>query len=49
LLPDDLADGLLPLASWVRSDKVMTLHTGLIVRPFGEVTAEFRTAIADAV
>jgi mRNA interferase MazF len=26
LLPEDLADGALPLASWVRTHKVVTLH-----------------------
>ena len=46
LLPDDLADGALPLASWVRTDKVVTLHTGLIVRRLGRVTEHFRGTIA---
>jgi mRNA interferase MazF len=46
LSPDDLADGALPLVSWVRTDKVVTLHTGLISRRFGRVTAGFRAAIA---
>jgi mRNA-degrading endonuclease toxin of MazEF toxin-antitoxin module len=46
LLPDDLADGALPLASWVRTDKVVTLHTALIVRRLGRVAEHFRAAIA---
>jgi mRNA interferase MazF len=37
LLPENLVEGMLPLASWVRTDKVVTLHTGLIVRQFGRV------------
>jgi len=32
LLAAGLADGALPLASWVRTDEVVTLHTRLIVR-----------------
>ena len=46
LSPNDMAEGVLPLASWVRTDKIVTLHTGLIARRFGCVTAGFRTAIA---
>ena len=46
LSPDDLAEGALPLASWVRTDKVVTLHTGLITRRFGRVTIDFRSVIA---
>jgi hypothetical protein len=42
----DMADGSLPLASWVRADKVVTLHTGLVVRQFGRVKADFRAAVA---
>ena len=49
LSPDDLAEGTLPLRSWVRTDKVVTLHTGLIARRFGRVTAEYRAAIAGEV
>jgi hypothetical protein len=46
LLQEDLAEGALPLASWVRTDKIVTLHTELIVRRFGRVEAGFRAAIA---
>ncbi len=46
LSPDDLTESSLPLASWVRTDKVVTLHTGLVARRFGHVTAPYRTLIA---
>jgi mRNA interferase MazF len=42
----DLAGGTLPLVSWVRTDKVVTLHIGLILRRFGRVTTAARTMIA---
>ncbi len=45
----DMVDGAMPLASWVRTDRVITLNIGLIVRRFGRLTAEFRLAIADDV
>lgn len=45
----ELAEGTLPLQSWVRTDKVVTLHTDLIIRRFARAAAEFRTAIADDV
>jgi mRNA interferase MazF len=43
---EDLAEGTLPMVSWVRTDKVVTLHIGLVVRRFDCVTAAFRTAVA---
>jgi len=46
LSPGDLTEGGLPLDSWVRTDNVVTLHMGLIVRRFGHVTAAFRSTIA---
>jgi len=46
LMPGDVAEGTLPLTSWVRTDKVVTLHVGLIARRLGRVTDAFRTAIA---
>ncbi len=46
LRPNDLSDGALPLVSWVRTDKVVTLHLGLIVRRFSRVTADVRAATA---
>jgi hypothetical protein len=49
LSPDTLTEGTLPLASWVRTDKVVTLNMGLIARRFGSVTPGFRTMIADDV
>jgi mRNA interferase MazF len=49
LLPDDLAEGALPLTSWVRTDKVVTLHMGLVVRRFGRVSEPVRTDVAGEV
>jgi mRNA interferase MazF len=49
LSPRDLIDGALPLVSWVRTDKVVTFHVGLVVRRFGRVTEGFRSAIASDV
>jgi mRNA interferase MazF len=46
LLPEDMVAGVLPLASWVRTDKVVTLHAGLIVRCLGRVAERFRLTIA---
>jgi mRNA interferase MazF len=42
----DLAKGALPQLSWVRADKFVTPHTGLIARRFGQVTPELRAAVA---
>ena len=46
LLAGDVAEGALPLTNWVRTDKVVTLHVGLIARRFGRVTPSSRAAIA---
>jgi mRNA interferase MazF len=46
LLPENLADGTLPLVSWVRPDKIVTLSMELIARRFGCVTRDFRMLIA---
>jgi mRNA interferase MazF len=46
LSQNELVAGTLPLVSWVRTDKVVTLHIGLIVRHFGRVTKEARSMIA---
>ncbi|MGE0222109.1 MAG: type II toxin-antitoxin system PemK/MazF family toxin [Acetobacteraceae bacterium] len=43
---DDLAEGSLPLTSWVRADKVVTLHIGLIRRRFARVTDAYRLLVA---
>lgn len=37
LTSGDLAHGALPKASWIRADKVFTLHTSAIVKGFGAV------------
>jgi mRNA interferase MazF len=49
LMPDDLVQGSLPLASWVRTDKLVTLHVGLIGRRFGRTSDAVRTAVAGEV
>jgi mRNA interferase MazF len=46
LLPESMGEGVLPLASWVRTDKVVTLDIGLIVRQFGRAVEGFRAAVA---
>lgn len=46
LSPEVMAEGVLPLVSWVRTDKVVTLHMGLIAHRFGRVTGGFRAAVA---
>ena len=49
LLSQDLTEGVLPLVSWVRTDRVVTLHIGLVVRRFGCTSEAFRAAIANDV
>ena len=45
LLPDDLVAGVLPLPSWVRTDRVVTLHVDLVVKTFGRASEAFRVEI----
>jgi mRNA interferase MazF len=49
LLPDELVEGALPLASWVRIDRVVTLHVGLVVKRFGRASEAVRAAVASEV
>ena len=49
LLPDDLVEGALPLTSWVRTDRVVTLHVGLVVKRFERVSDTVRNAVASDV
>ena len=49
LLPEDIVEGTLPLTSWVCTDRVLTLHMGLVVRRFGRVSDTVRTSIASEV
>lgn len=49
LLPEDIVEGSLPLASWIRTDRVVTLHVGLVVKRFGRVSDTVRTAVASEV
>ena len=38
LTPGDLASGSLPVASWIRFDRVVTLHSGLVIRSVARVS-----------
>ena len=49
LHPDDLIKGTLPMASWVRTDRVVTLHVGLVVKRFGRVSDTVCAAVASDV
>lgn len=43
----DLISGKLPLASWIRTDRVVTLNASLIVKAFGRLSeAAVDTAVA---
>ena len=45
LLPDDMVVGVLPLPSWVRTDRVVTMSTALVVKTFGQASDEFRSDV----
>jgi mRNA-degrading endonuclease toxin of MazEF toxin-antitoxin module len=49
LLAADVVDGALPLASWVRTDRIVTLNSGLIIHQIGRVSEDFRLAVASEV
>jgi len=36
--PADLVNGGLPLASWIRTDRVVTLNASLVIKCFGRVS-----------
>ncbi len=42
--PADLVQGSLPLASWIRTDRIVTLNASLIVKEFGRVSEAVITA-----
>jgi len=42
----DLVQGRLPLASWIRTDRVVTLNASLVVKEFGRVSESVITAAA---
>ena len=42
--PADLMQGSLPVASWIRTDRVVTLNASLIVKEFGRVSEAVITA-----
>ncbi|MBF0561401.1 MAG: type II toxin-antitoxin system PemK/MazF family toxin [Alphaproteobacteria bacterium] len=46
LLPTDLVEGALPRASWVRTDRVVTLSAGLVVKNFGRVSESTLATVA---
>jgi mRNA interferase MazF len=37
LAPDDLMRGNLPAPSWIRTDRIVTLHIALVVKSIGQV------------
>lgn len=48
-LPDEeLADGRLPVPSWVRTDRVVTLNVALVTKTFGSVTDRFTALVVAA-
>jgi mRNA interferase MazF len=47
LAPDDLVSGTLPLASWIRADRIITLNSRLIVKRFGRVSDRVILAVVE--
>lgn len=46
LLPQDMVAGVLPLPSWVRTDRVLTLNIALISSCIGRASEVFRLKVA---
>ena len=46
LLPEHVDRGGLPLSSWVRTDRVVTLHVSIVAKSFGHAAETFRAGIA---
>jgi mRNA interferase MazF len=46
LAPTDLVEGSLPMASWIRTDRIVTLNASLVVKSIGQVSED---AVAAAV
>ena len=44
LAPADLVQGSLPVASWIRTDRIVTLNASLVVKSIGHVSEEAVTA-----
>ena len=42
--PSSLVHGSLPLASWIRTDRIVTLNASLVIKAFGRVSEEVITA-----
>jgi mRNA interferase MazF len=47
LRPNDLVQGRLPPASWIRTDRVVTLNASLVLKAFGRVSEEVLAAALD--
>ena len=45
--PSDLIDGRLPLPSWIRTDRIVTLNAALAVKTFGRVAEAVLSAALD--
>jgi mRNA interferase MazF len=46
--PEDLVNGELPVESWVRIDRLVTLNQSLVVKGFGAVGTEFLARVIGA-
>ncbi len=49
IAPGELLQGTVPAASWVRTDRVVTLHLDLVLKTFGRVSEQLRLDAAEAV
>jgi mRNA interferase MazF len=47
LNPGDLIRGSLPTASWIRTDRIVTLNASLVFKSFGHVSEEMVTAAVE--
>lgn len=47
--PGDLVAGALPMASWVRTDRLITLSSALAIKSFGQTSTSFVQQVLDAV
>ena len=47
LAPADLVSGALPVASWIRTDRVVTLNADLVVKTFGRVSESILVAAVE--
>ncbi|HEY2033645.1 MAG TPA: type II toxin-antitoxin system PemK/MazF family toxin [Rhizomicrobium sp.] len=49
LMPADVSGGVLPAASWIRTNRIVTLNNSLIVKSLGKVSDEAVTAAAERI